>query len=935
MKLLKINFYIITVSIVMFLVISCGNMGGNNQTISSISKKHTKIEGDIPVQSSRKKAISQYRKLLNENSEEITPEVKRRLGDLRMEENEDHLADTVTVADEYTFAETISLYEDILENDVTYKNSDRVLYQLSRAYELSSQYEKALQALDQLVYKYPNSDYFVEAQFRRGEILFVEKKYPLAEDAYASVISHGPDTEFYMHSLYKHGWTHFKQVDYDLGLPSFNGVLEVLLTTGVEENDISKLSEPDQELLDDTLRATGLSFGYLGGAKEVSGYFVKAGRKPYEVLVYERLGKQYLDKKRWSDAANTYREYVETHKFDARAPHFQIKSIEAYKKGGFPTEVLRAKKQFVVEYNINSEYWVYNDIEESSDIVILLKTTITDLAKHYHSIAQNEKKKPNKFYNEAATWYRAYLESFPDDDKSPEMNFYLAEIYYETKRYNQAVVEYENTAYEYTKHQKSAESGYAAIISYNEWIKIDKNTTNQIQIKSKLIDSSFKFAENFPKHPEVPKVMTVAAEELYSRKNYERAIVASNIVIDKYPNADKKLLLSSWTVSAHSSFDTGQYAESEKAYMQALQRVNANKELSDPLKKRLAASIYKQGEMSKKEGNLDQAVQHYLRVGAIVPDAEIRATAQYDAAAALLELEDWDRASSTLEDFRVRYPKHKLQADVTKKLAVSYEKGEEHIKAAKQYEVIAQSTKEISAQRNAQLQAAELYTKGGDYISAEKSLKIYIEKHPKPIEPAMEAMQKLVVMYAQRNRVDEKYKWQDKIIEADAKAGEERSARTKYLAANATLELAHPEYVAFSRIRLGHPLKKNLKSKKRQMQIALDAYETASKYKVEQVTTAATFWTARIYYDLSVALMESDRPPKLSEEELAQYDILLEEQAYPFEEKAIEIHELNVSRLYEGIYDEWVKKSLSDLATLAPAQYVKAERSEDHVQIIY
>ena len=73
------------------------------------------------------------------------------------------------------------------------------MYQLSRAYELSGQNEKALQALDQIVYKYPGSEYFVEAQFRRAEVLFVEKKYSLAEHAYASVISRGAESEFYIH----------------------------------------------------------------------------------------------------------------------------------------------------------------------------------------------------------------------------------------------------------------------------------------------------------------------------------------------------------------------------------------------------------------------------------------------------------------------------------------------------------------------------------------------------------------------------------------------------------------------------------------------------------------------------------------------------------------------------------------------------------------
>jgi len=69
----------------------------------------------------------------------------------------------------------------------------------------------------------------------------------------------------------------------------------------------------------------------------------------------------------------------------------------------------------------------------------------------------------------------------------------------------------------------------------------------------------------------------------------------------------------------------------------------------------------------------------------------------------------------------------------------------------------------------------------------------------------------------------------------------------------------------------------------------------------------------------------------LNEEEIEQYDVLLEEQAFPFEEKAIELHETNVQRTGDGVYDEWVQKSLDVLAKLKPARYAKSEVSEDYV----
>jgi len=80
--------------------------------------------------------------------------------------------------------------------------------------------------------------------------------------------------------------------------------------------------------------------------------------------------------------------------------------------------------------------------------------------------------------------------------------------------------------------------------------------------------------------------------------------------------------------------------------------------------------------------------------------------------------------------------------------------------------------------------------------------------------------------------------------------------------------------------------------------------------------------------------MESERPPGLAGEALEQYDILLEEQAYPFEEQAIALHETNIARMDNGLYDSWIEKSLQQLARLVPAQYAKLERSAPYVEAI-
>ena len=77
--------------------------------------------------------------------------------------------------------------------------------------------------------------------------------------------------------------------------------------------------------------------------------------------------------------------------------------------------------------------------------------------------------------------------------------------------------------------------------------------------------------------------------------------------------------------------------------------------------------------------------------------------------------------------------------------------------------------------------------------------------------------------------------------------------------------------------------------------------------------------------------MDSERPPELNDEELEQYEILLEEQAFPFEEKAIELFTVNASRSAEGVFDDWVARSFERLAELMPARFAKYEKAEEHV----
>jgi tetratricopeptide (TPR) repeat protein len=350
---------------------------------------------------------------------------------------------------------------------------------------------------------------------------------------------------------------------------------------------------------------------------------------------------------------------------------------------------------------------------------------------------------------------------------------------------------------------------------------------------------------------------------------------------------------------------------------------------------RLAASIYKQGEQKSQAGDSAGAVEDFLRVSKEAPSSKVRANADFDAGALLIAQKQWDRAIVVLEGFRRNFPQSSLQPDVTRKLAVAYSESNHPGQAAAEFEQIAQTpTESADLQREATLQAADLYDKAGNPGKSRAMLEAFVKRFPQPLNPAMEARNKLSVIAAKAGDINARDYWLKEIVAADRTAGAARTDRSKALAAKATLTLAAPWRDEFMSIKLVSPLKKSLAEKRKAMETALKAYSQAADYQVAEVTTAATYESAELYRQLGKDLMSSERPKNLSKDELEQYNVLLEEQAFPFEEKAIQLHEVNTARAKDGTYDEWVQKSFAALAQLNPGRYAKVEIGEQQVESI-
>ncbi len=933
----KVHWPQVSLTVCLALMVACASepkQGTATQTTSaSISTGAAPSESRRLPDDAREKAIEAYRDYLARYPS--TPErreIMRRLADLLMTRAADLSTATpgsrVDSAARQDYADALAIYEELLGQYPDDAQSPELLYQSARAYEEMGESARAIVVLDGLIEHSRNLDpkLYADAQFRRGELFFEDGSFSAAERSFREVIRVGKSSDVRERAMYKLGWSLFKQDRYEDALDVFFALLDLKIPSRVNlETHLATLSRAEREQVADVFRAISLGFSYLSGVDSVVVYFERHGSRPYERRVYRDLGELYAGKEFYTDAAKTYLTLARREPGNPEAPRLYVEAIALYEEAGLRQSVIETEKAFVQGYGLDAVFWDHHSPQAFPDVVERLESALVELASHYHVLALEQQQETDQ--RESVQWYRVYLASFGDTERAANMNLRLAELFRDSRLYRRAVDEYERTAYARGAHRWAAEAGRAALLVYAQHEK-DLEGEDEARWSQRATASAIRFVESFPLDPDAPAVLANAGVSLLDRGEVDEALRVGETILQRQAPLPAALRQTAWSILAQAHFEKGNYQAAEHAYVQALRFTEAGDPRRSALKEGMAAAIYEHASERLEQGDKDEAVTDFLRAANAAPESSIGPEAQYDAAASLLALGEWRNAISILERFRADYPKHRLQAEVTQKLAFAYARSGQTVAAAAEYLRLGEREGDAALRREALLQAADLYEQAGRTPDAVAALEVYLGESSIPAVESIEVSQRLADLERVNGNKTQRRHWLREVVVADRTAGDARNARTRSLAAHASLELAESRLVSFQRIRLVEPLKDSLDKKLAEMKLALNALEKATEYGIAPVTSAATYKIANMYDELARALRTSQRPSHLSPDEMAQYDLLIEEQAAAFEQRAIEFYEANVLRMPEGQYDSWVEKSLNRLAELWPARYGREERSE-------
>ncbi|CAM3708212.1 tetratricopeptide repeat protein [Rheinheimera salexigens] len=870
----------------------------------------------------------------------------------------------------------IDRYQQLLQQYPDDPNNELLRYQLARSYDLLAQPEQSLSQLTVLLAQYPDSNFAPEAWFRKADIHYSRGEYELALQAYLQVLA-AKQPSFNQHARYMAGWSHFKLQQFNLADQQFLQLLD---------SSYNQLLQADQQqsLRQEVLNILSISLSYQQQAESLQALLQQvpyaSGERPIALvaLLYQSLADFLQQKGFMAKSLASYRIFIADNADTYTAAQFQLRLIQHYLASANAEAALNAQQEYISLFNADSAFWRRASPADISKVTPRLLQYLDYFGRaHYADAlatvssqdATTQVDVKQQAFTRAIPYWQQMLvilgnrasyspDSTADTESAngqnkpryiaADINYLLAESYAGSQQLESAFSLYAALGYTDTSRQaslfKPQDAAYKALLLAQSLAeRTAQSETSSVDYKSlqqRWLQQQIDFVSQHPQHPAAQQVALQQIQQDYTAQRYSTVIAQAEVVIN-WPYATEQsthFANEALFLRSQSELALQQYAAAEQSLQQQL-NLSLNSARRQLITEQLASSIYQQAQLPGIT-NL-AAIAHIQRLLAVLPDSRFHEAAAFEQISLLIAEANWSTVPALLHSFMAKYPKSERIAAANAQLIQSYQQLEQWQLAAEQLLKLSANSTDPEQQRDALWLAAEYYLQAEQLDLARQAFRDYANQYPQPHAIAQEARQHLVQLYQQQNDIYRKNFWLAKIVSfeqaetansnitsnsASNNASNNASTeRTQQLAATAALMLGQHENKLFAQVSLRHPLQANLTKKRQHMQTAISHYQQSIDYGVASTLAEAQFSIGQLYDDMAQALLVSERPQGLTALAAEQYDLLLEEQAYPFEEQAIELYRQTTALIQQQIYDSWVKQSFTRLQVLLPAEFNKTE----------
>lgn len=883
------------------------------------------------------------------------------------------------------YSKSVELYRKIVNQYPDYDLADGAVYLLAYCLAEQGDEEEAKKMYEYLIEKYPKSPYVPEAHVRLGEYYFFKSQYEKAIEEYNFVLNY-PVSTFYDKALYKLGWSYYLLSRYDEAINFFAQVIDFY------EEGRGQRALRGEDLKAESMTYMAICFAekhpFGGGEAEALEYFKKLGERSWERDIMVRIGDVYLERASFDGARDAYTAALTRYPTDPDNPSVWMKIVECYEKEGDYDLAIAEREKFADKFGPGTSWWEANrgNPDAINSATEMVANALYAAATFHHELAQREQnsQKQKELYIRAAKDYEKFLQYFPDHVNSYNARFQVAESYYFANDYQNAAKHYE----EIIKDEKGKyfqDSAYGLLISYDRLVEqagglpgkgeelyIPKQRSEMPPEARKLVWASDFFVQHFPNDPRIPAIMSKAGEVYLRYGHLDEARKVFDELMTRYPATEDAKVAANRIIESYKVEGREDMVAVYGRKILELGTIAQTKEEKAKLESIIQGAVFLEAKKLQDSGDYANAINKYLEAARKYPQQEHAPKALHNAAVlAESQLKDFYRANEIYLELIQRYPDSENAKVDLFHVAYNYEQLAEFELAAKTYLDYYRTYPNSEQAQNALFNAAFLNEMLGQTSRAVELYKEYVDKYKnQPDAPIVEAKRckmlgqlqmydayakcldgyinafrgrgEVIWAYLELGNVAEKlgksqeaekrFAQAQAIYNASKKQGINISVEEVKAAAEAMFKLADYKYRQYEAIKFTLPqskMKRQIEDKARLWKELSMTYEDIVRTGDIEWGLAALYKLGQINKHFAEALFNAPIPEGMTQEEIDAYKFVLEEQAFPIEDRAVKAFQACVNKATEKrIWNQWV-----ELAYKALVEYGQKPVEKKYLEI--
>ena len=858
----------------------------------------------------RNRSIELYSSLMQrfpDNRNDYMAEAAFRLAELLFEGERDRIRMVIEEEGEGVdpipdFHQAIDAYGTVIRRFPKHSLVEDSLYGMAYCYTEQGDPDRAAEEYSRLIQRYPDTRYSLEINMRLGEYYFETEDLTRAIGHYQKAVR-ADNPNYKDKALYKMGWAYYNLDEYEKAIETFFELLDYDLTG---EGSSESLAD---ESIDIIARSFGESTGTPGLVKKLS----SRSHDPRSQAILFKLADLYKERSYYPEAIGTYRTFINLYPTGKELPTALAHMDESYYLRGDTLAALELRETYPDTVGPGTAWYASAENEKKSDVMIWILKNLKASAERRRARYQ-----AGGTENELETAL-SNLQLYSDLSAGslPCQVLHLKGLTQADLRHFPDAARTLNSLAARRECMELAPQ--AALRSMDFQIEIYENNG---ELDVDLLSSTVVILEEVAtENPATPKAVLAMGEILVNLGRHPDARTYFSRLIRNFPSSEE---------SGRARFLMGRTFFQEEDFKQAAAwfreswKKSPDTEEGSEAKRLHIYSLFKYAEELSRQKESTLAAQRFESIYRTFPDADVAQVSLYNAGQLYRKMGLEMKATDLFEELALTYEESDLATEALLLSVHILEALGNPVRAADDSLALAQrSTGEDRL--NALIRSADLYSSGRAYKKAAVVRETVIREFPEPVE------QKSSQHFFLAKDQESAGLWQEaslnyqRVIElADGNAADKLLVEN---AARAQLRIAEESYSRYLQVSIAPPVEDSVVVKRELLQEVIRNFVTAGNYRIAEVSTASNYFIGSALEEFKDGILQSPRPESLTPEELEEYELILQEMAYPFEEKALEAYRVNMERAIElGILDPWIEKSYQRLAELAPWAYNREEK---------